>query len=522
MHYRYEVDDDGLAEAFVPFDGLVVERDEGDGRFTVQGGPFRRFERQVTTEPADEPGHHVVHEHVEFSLAIPVFGLLFVGPVKHALRPGSRHRRAGGGPPWWAPPDALDARAASVLGLLSALSVATGYLGTLLSQTITYAAEEFGASDTAQGQALAATRVGVLLSMLVIGLADRVGRRRALVVGLQIGSLVMATVALSPTLFAFAAGQTVARGFTTAAIVLLGILAVEEMPAGSRAYAVSVMAMAGALGGGMVLWLLPLTDVDPAAWRLLYVVPLAWFLVVRVLSRTLPESARFQKSELTDADDRASDTAEARASHWRRLALLASSQFLVQVYFAPSSQFLNEFLRDERGFDQGWMITVFSIVTNLPGAIGIVVGGRLADTRGRRMVGSVGLIVGVSMSVLMYNVTGWSMWGWSFIGSLVGAAIVPALGVYGPELFPTHLRGKANSAITLMGVIGAAIGLLAAGALSDRWGSFGPVMALLAIGPAILAVMVVTLYPETAHQELEDINPDDRALRDVILPPGSP
>ena len=38
------------------------------------------------------------------------------------------------------------------------------------------------------------------------------------------------------------------------------------MPAGSRAYAVSVMTMAGALGGGMVLWLLPLTDIDPAAY----------------------------------------------------------------------------------------------------------------------------------------------------------------------------------------------------------------------------------------------------------------
>jgi MFS family permease len=520
VDYRYEVDAAGLAAALEPLDGLVVERADGDGRFTVEGGPFRSFERTVTTEPAEDPGRFVVHEHVEFSLAIPVFGVIFVGPVKHALRPGSKHRTSGGPAPWWAPPDALDARASHVLGLLAALSVATGYLGTLLSQTITYAAEEFGASDTAQGQALAAARIGVLLSMVVIGLADRVGRRRALVVGLQIGALVMTTVALSPNLIAFTAGQTVARGFTTAAIVLLAILAVEEMPAGSRAYAVSVMTMAGALGGGMVLWFLPFTDLDPAAWRLLYVVPLGWFFVVRLLSRTLPESARFQKSELTDADDAASRTHDARMSHWGRLALLASSQFLIQLYFAPSAQFLNEFLRDERGFDQGWMITVFSIVTNLPGAIGIIVGGRLADTRGRRVIGSIALVVGVGTSVLMYNVSGASMWAWSFIGSLIGAAIVPALGVYGPELFPTHLRGKANSAITLLGVLGAAIGLLVAGALSDRWGSFGPAMALLAIGPAILAVMVITLYPETAHQELEDINPDDRALRDVILPPS--
>lgn len=538
MDYRYEVTGEEVAAALAPLDGLVteacVEATATSASFEVAGGAFRHYQRTVTVEPAgelavaDEPppavaheGRYQVTEHVEFQLAIPVFGVLFVGPVKHALRPGSRHRQAGGGAPWWAPPDALDQRAASVLGLLSALSIVTGYLGTLLSQTITYAAEEFGASDTAQGQALAATRIGVLASMVVIALADRVGRRRALVIALQVGALVMATAALSPNLWAFATSQTVARGFTTAAIVLLAILAVEEMPAGSRAYAVSVMTMAGALGGGMVLWLLPLTDLDPAAWRILYVLPLGWFAIVRVLARTLPESARFQRAELTDADDVAASAPEARSSHRRRLLLLASSQFLVQLYFAPSSQFLNEFLREERGFDQGWMITVFAILTNLPGAIGIVVGGRLADTRGRRLVGSVAIVAGVGMGVIAYNVDGWSMWAASFVGSLVGAAIVPALGVYGPELFPTHLRGKANSAITLMSVMGAAIGLLVAGALSDSWGGFGPPMALLAIGPAILAVMVLTLYPETAHQELEDINPDDRALRDVVLPPGS-
>jgi hypothetical protein len=35
-------------------------------------------------------------------------------------------------------------------------------------------------------------------------------------------------------------------------------------------------------------------------------------------------------------------------------------------------------------------------------------------------------------------------------------------------------------------------------------------MALLAIGPAILAVLIITAYPETAHLELEEINPEDQ------------
>jgi hypothetical protein len=59
-------------------------------------------------------------------------------------------------------------------------------------------------------------------------------------------------------------------------------------------------------------------------------------------------------------------------------------------------------------------------------------------------------------------------------------------------------------------VIGSVIGLLVAGALSERWDALGPALAVLAIGPALMAVLVLVGYPETAHLELEDINPEDR------------
>ena len=48
---------------------------------------------------------------------------------------------------------------ASVLGLLANLSIVAGYLGTLLTQTMTFAADQFGASTGAQGNAFAAVRL---------------------------------------------------------------------------------------------------------------------------------------------------------------------------------------------------------------------------------------------------------------------------------------------------------------------------------------------------------------------------
>jgi MFS family permease len=102
------------------------------------------------------------------------------------------------------------------------------------------------------------------------------------------------------------------------------------------------------------------------------------------------------------------------------------------------------------------------------------------------------------------------MWLTATVGSIFAAALVPALSVYGPELFPTSLRGRANGIINTVATIGSVIGLVLAGFLIDELGSFGLTLGLLAIGPLIMAVVVLAFFPETAWRELEDLNPEDR------------
>jgi putative MFS transporter len=86
---------------------------------------------------------------------------------------------------------------------------------------------------------------------------------------------------------------------------------------------------------------------------------------------------------------------------------------------------------------------------------------------------------------------------------------VPSITVYGPELFPTSLRGRANSIIAMTAMGGSVVGLLAAGVLADAFDSFGPTMGILAVAPLLMAILIYKRFPETAHRELEELNPQD-------------
>jgi MFS family permease len=491
---RESVDQASLDRIRSPRHDVVAERAAGGNRYVLDHGPFDRYTRSVHVTPDD--GRYSVTQQFDYRLPAGTWRFLMNHPMRRALR---RPPRPDGRLPWWYPPQRPDARAASVLGMLATLSLVVGYHATLLTQTMSFAADEFGAGTTAQGGAFAAVRAGALVAVLLAAMADRRGRRRLLVLSLfgAIGST--AVGALAPNLPTLAATQVVNRGTVSAASLLLVVIAAEEMPAGARAYALSLLSMTGALGAGMALWVLPVADVGLRTWRILYVIPLVFVPLVLRFGRLIPESRRYVRPHRTVR----------LAGHYHRLALLAGASFLLLLFTTPQSQFRTEFLRDERGMSAA-AVSLFIMATSTPASIGIVVGGRLADTRGRRMVGAVGAVVGTGLLALSFTLDGPAMWLAATLGSIFAAALVPALSVYGPELFPTSLRGRANGIINTVATVGSVIGLVVAGFLIDRLDSFGLALGLLAVGPLVMAAVVLAFFPETAWRELEDLNPEDR------------
>lgn len=472
---------------WTPRRDVVLEQADGPGRFVLERGPMAGYERTL-----EQQGDEVV-ETTRYALAPSVFfpfNLLYRRALRTPRRPNT---------PWWAPAQVPDARAATTIGTLAVIAMVSGYLGTLLTQTITFTSDEFGTSDGTQGALLAVVRVGVLGSLVLTAMADRRGRRRMLLAVVAVACVASALGALSPVLGGVALSQLVVRTMVSASTVLLTVIAAEELPAGSRAWGISVLGLCGAIGVGLCLFALPLADLGESAWRITYVLPLLGLPVLRTIGRRLPETRRFQVQH-PDVT---------MSGHGRRLALLAVSALLLNAFKDPASQLFNEFLRDERGFSAS-RISLFNVVTNLPGFFGVVIGGVIADQRGRRGVGAVAVLAGAGFTLLQMFSHGWPMWWWSFLAAVIGGAAIPALGVYGPELFPTSLRGRANGVIAVLGVVGTITGLVTVGYLSDRWGGLAPALALVSVGPLVMAGMVLLWYPETAKVELEDLNPEDR------------
>ena len=98
------------------------------------------------------------------------------------------------------------------------------------------------------------------------------------------------------------------------------------------------------------------------------------------------------------------------------------------------------------------------------------------------------------------------------LGGIIGAIAFPALAVYRNELFPTGSRSRASCLITAAALLGGIVGLVTMGALLDRGRSHGAILGSLALAQILVVAIVLRWFPETAHRELEELNPIDQPL----------
>lgn len=475
---------------------------EGSATFVAAHGPFSHYERHLEWRAA-QSGDVVLTQRIDWRLAIPYWSWLYHHNVRRTLRDGV----APGARPWWLFPDRLSVRQARAAAVMALFSVVAGLLYGQLTQVLTFASADIGDGSSGQQAAIfAIVRVGAVLTAIMMFQADRFGRRRIALWSFGIAIALSFLTALVPGLAALTVLQAISRNLAIAGLLAVDTICVEELPAGSRAMAAGLGAMAYGLGAGVIVVSLPLADLGPAGWRAVFALSVLTVPLLISGSRTLRESGRFQLlSGGTDADGAGSSGRPREATRIRggRFLLLAALFLLINLFIAPVSQLQNDYLRADRGFD-GLTITIFTVLTGTPAAIGVVIGGRIADTRGRRWALVPGLVALGLFTAVFFATSGASMWLSALTAAVLGALTVAPLGVLAPELFPTSRRGGARGALNVLAVCGSVLGLLVAGTLVDLHG-YGPTFVLLALGPIVAAGLAFAV-PETRNRELEDIN----------------
>jgi putative MFS transporter len=429
--------------------------------------------------------------------------------------------------PWWIPPflggvpAGLAPEQVRLLGLLTFALFFENYDFSLLSNALPQLAATFGLPKAALGDFTSITRLGALPAFLLLPLADRIGRRRLVllsVVGMSVGSLLTAASQSAPQ---FVICQFATRGFLIAVSVLAVVVVTEEFPAEHRGWGIGMLSGVAAIGFGVGALVYGLVQRLPFGWRALYVLGGSPVLLLPWLRAGVTETRRFQRARGALLAREGFGAALAGGfvpilglvrQHPRRAAALGLIAGLSSAGMGVSFQFVSEFLQTTRGWTPGW----FAVMSFFFGALGILgntVAGRMADRYGRRRILVAALLAFPALTAAFYagppRLAAIPWTGMVF----TGMATAVLLRAFGTELFPTALRSSAGGTLTLLETLGAVAWLLLYSRAMNWVGDQALVISVLSLATAV-AAGAVFLVPETAGRELEQISDDATTARE--------
>jgi MFS family permease len=398
----------------------------------------------------------------------------------------------------------LEPQHVRLLRLLAAASFFQGYDLNVITVALPQIRHTFGLSQARASDWFALLAVGALPALVLARRADRVGRRRVLLVSIAGFTAATAATAVAPTVVSFGLCQLCATAFLAVEGTLSWTVIAEELPAGARGYGFGVLAMLNALGAGTgaLAWALVLSPLG-LSWRWLYVAATPVLLVVAFMRRRLPESKRFESAA----------AAGRLAESWRsllrppygRLLVLVCAAAVLAGLLTQASAFVIDFMETQRHLSASE--ANLTLVGAGALAIPVLVGaGSVSDRVGRKRIGCSFLALSVAGTLCFFFLAR------GLLGLFLALAVTyigqfgawPTLSGYSTELFPTAQRALANSAAGVASVAGQSVSFLLAAVLIGLTGSLARSVAVLAAGPLLAVVVVAAGFPETAGRDVDE------------------
>ncbi|MGH8013546.1 MAG: MFS transporter [Candidatus Binataceae bacterium] len=369
-----------------------------------------------------------------------------------------------------------------------------GYTLAILGIAAPWIAQSFHLDQSGIAQMFAWISINALGALGLSHLADRVGRRRVLLWSLVGTPLFSIGAALSTRAAWFIVCEIGVYAFIGATFASAIVMLAEALPITERAKGQSYGGLARALGGGVCLILMPVLAHFGWSWRWLLLLPIAGFILLPFLARTLPESHRWEQAAASGSSD--SHFYDIFSPFYRRRAIpliiatllgeTAGVAVVSWAYFhAVSVVHLS-------ATDASAIILIAGGV----GLCGFPLGAWAAERFGR-----VRTITVLGCAVTLGTVP--FFWGppphyahpilWLGIAnlwySIMGNAVITAANSAVTELFPTALRGTIIGWLTLVVALSAIIAQVTIAALAARMGGLSVVagyLALLSIPSALL------------------------------------
>lgn len=378
--------------------------------------------------------------------------------------------------------------------LLSIIGFIAGYAASQMAHTLPFVRHSFELSEGQMSLMFAGIRAASLLGVVFAVVADRSGRRKPLLAAFAFMSFGSLMTAFIPSLVVFVASQALVRISIVAIASISIVLIAEELTPSVRAFGIGVYGLAGSLGVGLGLLLLPIAERSDDAWRILFGMATLGLLLFPMLGRFLPESRAFAPAPTIPFTKA---LGMGLSKHFWPLAGVA---FFVAAFSSPAFDFVLERLINDLSWQAG--AARFLLITSSGlGAVGLLVGGRLADRIGRKPTTIAALAIGLVGGVGFYLLdSGWFLAISVFTATLGATMLTPSFGAQKSELFPTRVRATAAAWTTNVAIIGSISGFAIGALLIDRIG-LASTVAGLGVG-IVISIYLITRLPETRGMDL--------------------
>ncbi|MEN8112916.1 MAG: MFS transporter [Actinomycetota bacterium] len=381
-----------------------------------------------------------------------------------------------------------------IVFLLGIVAFIAGYGGAQMAHTLPFARLSLDLTQGNMSMLFAVVRAVSLTGVAFSIVADRRGRKNPLIAAfalLALGSLLTAFV---PNIGIYVASQAIVRVAVVAIAALGMVLLAEELSPSVRAYGIGLYGLSGSLGVGTGLLLLPIAERADTGWRILFALTGLGLLALPLLVRFLPESRAYRPGKPI------SFFAALKMGLGRHFWPLAGVSFFVSAFSAPAFDFVLERLINDLAWESSAARFLLIAASGL-GALGLLIGGRLADRVGRRPTAAAAVAIGLVGGLGFYLLdSGWFLAAAIFLATVGATMLTPALGALRAELFPTRVRATSAAWVTNTAILGSITGFLLGGVLIDR---IGLPLTIAALGSGlVVSIFLILTLPETKGMDL--------------------